>query len=146
MGRSAIVIPDIRQEQAWDCGPTAVRAVLSAFRRKPVDVPCSPQDGTDPRTIEHVLRSAGLFVLAGEMSLADLAHQTRNGRPVLCPVRLSDCGHWVVVTSVGRRDVLYHDPTHGPSALPKYEFHDAWRDFDRLPAVWDRWGIAVRES
>lgn len=140
-----LLIPDVRQATGYDCGPACVGAVLALFGRPPPAVPHTPQDGCDPRTVEHVLRSAGLQVVAGEMDAADLTHHTRHGRPVMTPVQLHGGGHWVVVAGIVNGYVWFHDPAAGPQSMRLGQFLTQWRDADRLPAVWDSWGVAVWE-
>lgn len=141
-----LIPPDVRQVEDHDCGPACLRSVLQLFGRPDSrPIPHTPQDGCDPRTVEHVLRQHGLQVIAGEMSIADLAHHTRAYRPVMCPIQLHGSGHWVIVAGVVNGHVWFHDPLAGMSSLRLGQFLSNWHDTDRLPAIWDSWGVAVWE-
>lgn len=139
-----LAIPDVRQRDCYDCGDAAVQA---AARFHGIADPVGPRlanavQGTDPATVEAVCRRLGLSVLSGVMTVADLAHFTRTGRPVLCPVAALG-GHWVVVRGVGRGRVYCHCPTAGPVSSRTAEWVAGWRDTSRSGHDYDRWGIAV---
>lgn len=138
-------VEELQQKSGYDCGPTCIRAILRYYS---VDVPvgsilCTPQDGTDPRTAEAMFRSLGFGVQSGEMTLADLAHHVGQRRPVMCPIQMHGEGHWVVVVSVADGSVGYLDPLTGFESMSADEWDECWIDHDRLPAVWDRWGLVA---
>jgi ABC-type bacteriocin/lantibiotic exporter with double-glycine peptidase domain len=143
-----IALPDIRQRESWDCGPAAVRSALTALGYRPPDLMAtvlgtSPSDGTDPRAVESYLRREGLAVISGEMTLADLTHFTKTGRPVLCLVTKAGCGHWVTVAGRSRGRVHFQDPDTGPSRLSDAAFLAEWIDHDRLGVTYRQFGLAV---
>lgn len=100
-------------------------------------------DGTDPRAVESYLRRMGLTVLAGEMTINDLAHFGRTGRPVLCLVQDDGVGHYVVSAGTRRGRVYFQDPLAGPRSLSRLGFDLAWWDYDRLGPAYRRYGLAV---
>jgi hypothetical protein len=103
------------------------------------EIPATPIDGTDPRTIESFCRSIGLRVVSGEMSVDDLKHFTAHDRPVIAVLS----GHYVVVCGVKRGVVIYHDPAHGLASSSSKAFVERWRDMDRLGAVYNQFGVCV---
>jgi ABC-type bacteriocin/lantibiotic exporter with double-glycine peptidase domain len=140
-----IELPDIRQKDGWSCGPTAAAIVLTHLEVPvPKSIPIgSPVDGTDPLALVSFFRQAGLAVQAGEMTLDDLAHHTKLGRPVICLMRDDGDGHYVVVAGVERRRrVLYQCPAYGPKAEPVGRFGKRWWDQGR-DCRYEKWGVAV---
>ena len=140
-----LMIPDVRQTTDYDCGAAAVDAVAEFHGQRRRSLSgikhiANPVQGMAPETVEAVLRSIGLTVLSGVMTVADLRHLTRTGRPVLCPVATGG-GHWVVVRGVTRCRVHYHCPTHGPSSLPILSWESQWHGETRHGHGFERWGI-----
>lgn len=139
-------IPDIRQAEDYDCGSAALDAVARFHglrKRGPVRL-ANPVQGMSPDTVEAVLRSLGLRVLSGTMTLPDLQSLTRSGRPVLCPVTTQGGGgHWVVVRGVARRTVYTHCPLFGRLSVRAADWLAGWRDATRAGHEFDRWGIAT---
>lgn len=137
-----LTIPAILQATDYDCGAAALDAVAEFWglrKRGPVRL-ANPIQGMAPDAVEAVLRSLGLSVLSGTMTVGDLRHLTATGRPVLCPVALAG-GHWVVVRGVARGSVHFHCPTTGPSKMREAEWLVDWRDNSRSGHWFDRWGI-----
>lgn len=135
-------LPDRRQSADYDCGAAAVAAACLFLGRRPPARLANPVQGMAPDTVEAALRLAGLPVLSGTMTVDDLRHLTRAGRPVLCPVSLHG-GHWVAVRGVERGRVHFHCPLDGRLALPAAEWVAAWRDTSRAGHEFDRFGIAA---
>lgn len=139
-----LTIPDIRQREDYDCGAAALDAVASYWglrARGPAKL-ANAVHGMAPDTVEAVLRALGLSVLSGEMTVADLRHLTREGRPVLCPVAVRG-GHWVVVRGVERGRVHVHCPIEGPAAWRLADWEAGWADSTR-GREFVRWGICPR--
>lgn len=142
-----LTLPDLRQRDGFSCGPTSAAIVLQHLgRTSPRSFPsCSPVDGTDPLALVPVFRRAGLAVQSGEMSIADLRHHTRQGRPVVCLVQMDGSyGHYVVVGGVWRRRVYYQCPTRGPWSESATVFASRWWDMGR-DVKYYHFGIAVGE-
>ena len=153
-GARLLDLPDVRQAEAWDCGPAATLAVLRYFERGPDDLPAlvdalgtTPEAGTKPGAIASYLGSQGLTVTT-RLGL-DLEHLHRfymAGQPVLCPCRPTaeaNNGHWVVVIGLGLGQVFLHDPMTGRRMLPEADWLAQWRDTDADGRVYERYGIAV---
>lgn len=135
-------IPDIRQREDWDCGAAAVEAVLRyhrVWRARDRDL-TNPVQGMDPGTVAAVLRSNGMTLLDGTMTVEDLRHLTRTNRPVLCPVNLYG-GHWVVCRGVEYGGVHFHCPTQGRLRLPVSRWVEEWTSSSESGHAFDRWGI-----
>lgn len=142
-----LAIEDVRQRDDFGCGRAALDAVFRFWgRRLPRDHAAltNPEQGTHPDTVRAVLRAADFLVLDGSMSVADLTHLTRAGRPVLTLLAQGGgpAGHWVVVRGVGRRRVHYHCPSNGRCSLPLASWESWWDDRDREEVGYWRWGIA----
>lgn len=139
-----IDLPDVRQRKDFDCGHAAVACVADLFGvRRPPDL-SNGIDGTDPNTIEALLRRAGFNVCAGAMTVSDLKHFTNRGAPVVCPVSLPDVGgHWVVVAGVERLTVYYHCPDAGPRSMRAALWTPCWADETRAGRPYKTWGIAA---
>lgn len=142
-----IELPDWRQQQQWDCGPTAVRILLRSLRRRPsptamAHLAASPIDGTDPRAVEIALRAHDLRVTSGSATFDDLRHWTQN-RAVLCLIQCDGVGHWVAVARATHRRVSYQCPSEGPKLEKRADWMARWRDVDRLGAVYHQWSICA---
>lgn len=136
-------LPTILQRDDWSCGQTAARVVFQHFGLRGRGPQGTPQDGTDPRSVEAAFRLAGLRVQSGEMEPDDLRHHTRAGRPVVCLVTEADgVGHYVVVGGVKGRTVYYHCPVAGAKSELLTKFAARWHDSDRVAVRYERWGIA----
>jgi len=140
-----IGLPDWRQQQQWDCGPTAVRILLRSLRRRPVPtamahLAASPIDGTDPRAVEIALRAHDLRVMSGSATWDDLRHMTQN-RAVICLIQCDGVGHWVVAGRVTHRRISYQCPSAGPVCESRADWMARWRDVDRLGATYHQWAI-----
>lgn len=139
-----LTLADVRQKSDHDCG-TACLDVVCRFwgvrERGPVKL-ANPISGMAPDVIESVLRSLGFQLVTGTMSVDDLRHFTRAGRPVLCPVGIEG-GHWVVVAGVVRNRVHFHDPLTGAASLPAASWVTVWRDATRNGHEFRQWGIAA---
>lgn len=138
-----ITIPDIRQSGEHNCGEVIVTCAFRLFG-VPYDAPrlATEADGMHPSTIEGVLRNAGLHVQSGTMTLADLAHHTRLGRLVCCPINIYG-GHWVGVAGTTSARVRFHCPVKGDVGLTRAQWLRVWKDSTRAGHAFDSWGIAT---
>ena len=142
-----ITLSDIRQKTDYDCGIVAVEVLLKALNMRltadrSLALSTSPIDGTDPRSIEALLRKLHLHVISGEMLWDDLVYFTQT-RPVICLVTFDSIGHWVVASGLKDRRMHYHDPSLGAQSLGKRKWLEVWKDVDRLGAVYRQWGITA---
>lgn len=146
-----IPLPDVRQREAWDCGPAAVAAVVRHFGRSPDSLDAlaaamgtTPERGTTPAAVAAQLSRAGLTVTSRSgMTADDLARFFAAGQPVLCPVRP---GHWVAVAGVGLGMVFFQDPAAGPRMLPLADWAAGWSDADADGNAYEAFGIAAGEG
>jgi len=141
-------LPDIRQQNNHDCGLAACRIVARLFRRRwtselTARLGTSPMDGTDPRAIESTLRHIGWGVIAGEMTIDDLRHHATLERPTICLITRAGVGHYVVVGGIDCGRIHVQCPADGPLTTSRAKFLAAWRDVDRLGAVYHQFGLAI---
>ena len=141
-------LPDIRQQNNHDCGLAACRIVARLFRRRwtpelTARLGTSPMDGTDPRAIESTLRHIGWGVISGEMTIDDLRHHATLERPTICLITRAGVGHYVVVGGIDCGRIQVQCPADGPIITSRAKFLAAWRDVDRLGAVYHQFGLAV---
>ena len=128
-----------------DCGEAAVRTVLRYWKVRGADAVrfATPQDGSDPRTLEAAMRLAGLHVLSGEMTADDLRHFCNAGKPVVALIQAHGAGHYVCTRGISRGWVYYYDPAAGEAKSRVADFAAAWHDADRLNAVFRSWGVVA---
>lgn len=139
-----IPLPDRRQQDAHSCGPTVYRIVCEALGVKAPGPKADPMDGLHPAYLSAQLQKvAKLPTVVGTLTVDDLKHFTRAGRPVVCLVRLGNSGHYVVVAGVERGKVVYQCPATGPGRQPVDEFVARWHDTDGRGHAYERWGLAV---
>lgn len=137
-----MTLPDCRQTSDFDCGRAAVEVVLSFYQLPDrVLVRPDPVNGMSPDVVEAVLRSCGLSVLSGTLTVPDLAHLTATGRPVLCLTQLDGVGHWVVAAGVTSRRVVYHCPARGKSSRTLRQWSRLWWDTARNGVRLDAYGV-----
>jgi len=141
-----IELSDIRQKGNHDCGHAAVRCVVAYFGCRYPNLmsrlATTGMDGTDPRSIEGFLRQEGFLVQSGHMTITDLRHHTKLGRPVIVLVSWHG-GHYIVVSGVRRGYVYFQDPAEGPGRLDLGQFLQAWASFDRFGTIYNNFGIAA---
>jgi ABC-type bacteriocin/lantibiotic exporter with double-glycine peptidase domain len=129
-------VPDVRQRQSHDCGPAVVKSIERFHGRRNIPLrlyvaalSSSPTDGTDPRTMERLLRQYGYEVISGEMAVRDLKHFTGKGWPV-------------IVCGIARGKVHIQDPFDGPRPIKVNDFERQWKDHDRIE-TFKQWGIVA---
>jgi ABC-type bacteriocin/lantibiotic exporter with double-glycine peptidase domain len=141
-----LTLADIRQKESYDCGLAAVRCIVAYFGCRYANLAerlaTNGMDGTDPRSIEGFLRQEGFMVQSGSMTIDDLKHHIKLGRPVLVLVSWKG-GHYIVVSGVSRGYVYYQDPNEGPGRAKIAEFENDWEVFDRFGTNYEHFGIAV---
>ena len=134
-----IELPDTRQMKGHDCGHTVV---LIVCKHAGVDPPADLSNchqGLSPDTVEALDRAAGLNVLAGNMTVDDLAFLTKD-RLVQCPIKP---GHWVVVRGVARRRIHVQDPFEGPLIHSLAWWNEHWGDTTKSGQFFSQWGICA---
>lgn len=143
-----LAVPVLLQKDSHSCGVVAADMIVRYFNRRfdsSLRSNASPFDGTDPRTLEHLLRRHGLKVMAGEGSLSELKYTLRRFRPVACLVTLNGIGHWVVVFGTSRSRIHLNCPIEGQTSLETQEFLKKWIDHDGKGGHWERWMVTAFE-
>lgn len=143
------IVPGRLQKHDWDCGPAAAGTALEMLGYEAVNatklvasLPCGDR-GTCPSTMEAWLRTIGCKTQSGEMTIADLGHHTRQGRPVLALIQSGGEGHWVAVRAGSARKISYYCPTWGPSEASARAFQKVWWDWDRRGNSYPGFGLAL---
>lgn len=143
-----LAVPVVMQKSSHDCGAACAAMIMRFWgvRKKAEDIirelNCSVFDGTDPRSIEAYFRGQCFSVASGSMTLADLKHHVKQGRPVI--VSSSDYGgHWVVVKGLKSRQVFFNDPATGEGSIFDSDFDSRWTTKDRFGTEYDHFGIAI---
>jgi hypothetical protein len=111
-------VPDVRQQNHWECGAAASMAVGRYFGTGPTSLDAwatalgtTEAKSTSPAAIVAYMASLGLQVQGREnMTVQDLAASVSAGRPVICPVQdytgersskaLWNYGHYLTVIGV----------------------------------------------
>jgi ABC-type bacteriocin/lantibiotic exporter with double-glycine peptidase domain len=119
--------PNLRQTFEYDCGPTALQAVLAYYGIKIREellikyAKTSKKDGTRRRGMINVLKKAGLKHIAQKMTVVDLRKFIDKKVPVLVLLQawslkkkdysnsFSD-GHWVVAIGYEKDRIIFEDP------------------------------------
>lgn len=144
-------LPFYRQQEDFDCGPTALKMVLAYFgTRVPVRRLCrsmrtTAKTGTTRRAMLAEARRRGLRASARSgLGVADLRRAGSSGYPVivnyLMPV--DEVNHYAVVAGFRGRDIVLWDPDRGSRFhLPIREFNRRWQG---LHGGWHAgWGMIV---
>ena len=141
-----LTLPDERQKEAYDCGEAAVKCVLKYYQVSSSIKFATSVDGSDPRQLEAAFRLAGLNVLAGEMTIADLRHFIKCRIPVICLIWYENgiSSHYVVVSGFSKNTVYYHDVSTGADCVGINKWKRMWTAMGRLGETFMQWGIAAR--
>ncbi len=155
-GAVLLDVPDLRQQDDYDCGPAAVQAVCAFLGVGPAEraayvagLGTSPAGGTTPAAILAFLaRLDTVTTSAAGLEVEDLARFFAEGHPVLCPIQEEQAsgtrsGHWVVVIGTGLGQVMIHDPIEGRRMLSEEDWLARWHDTDVQGNAYLQYGIAV---
>jgi len=144
------VLPDIRQTRDWDCATACLQCLAKYHygRSRAVLDLSHPINGTDPATIEAVIRAdKGWQVRSGESFTSDLQHYADSLRPSICLMTFPGDAdsHYVVVGGVFRGRVHFQCPATGPQSLLAAEFEAAWHGLGRH-AAFRHWSLTAWPS
>lgn len=140
-------LPDIRQKDAHDCATAAWRCVYRYHygRNKSVLDLSHPINGTDPATIEAVIRSDKRWnVKSGESFVSDLAHYAATERPAICLMTFPGASdsHYITVAGVWRGRIYFQCPDIGPQSMLAGEFEAAWHGLGRY-SHFKQWALCA---
>lgn len=174
MPRGLLELPDVPQEEAYDCGAASAMSVGRYFHVGPESLAewrkllgTNPEDGTPPDAIARVLRDLGLSVeMRQGMTLDDLKQAWKEGAPVITPIQDygpdagpddMDDGHWVVVCAVIPGYVVAQDSmatielegansdaAKGKVLIEEGRFMEVWHDQSGSGEKFIRFGLVVR--
>jgi len=149
-GSTLLPLPDIRQQESYDCGTAALQSVASHFGLESTLE--ADEQGTTPQQILGELTRIGLASVAKSgLTVPDLARFFNAGIPVLCPIQVGEpeetnSGHWVVVVGVGLGQVFVQDPSSGVRMIAESDWLARWFDLDRDGNRFESYGIAVSDD
>ncbi len=162
-------LPDIRQDESFDCGMAALASVASylgvlilvsepmkAVRTGPTSFTrsefltllCTDEQGTGPEHIAVVAQALGLEVEEREgLTVEDLEAAVYEGNPVICCVQYQGegwaDGHWMVVVGVSPTSVYVQDPTDGLKRIGRRLWERRWRDRSAEGKEYIRYGLVL---
>lgn len=154
-GAKLLEVPDVRQQEGYDCGAAALAAVLQYWELDATpaglaaELGTTPAGGTTPAAIAAALASRGLVSTVGTgLEVPDLARFFAADQPVLCPIQADQkggptSGHWVTVVGTGLGQVFALDPIAGLRLWSEEDWLERWHDSDAAGTSWERLGIAV---
>jgi hypothetical protein len=140
-------VPELRQQEELDCGPTAVAMVLDFWGRPATigdvraDSGAQPDDGVQAGTLRDVVRERGLFAFLFEGTVDDLERELGAGRPVVVGLakRYSNgvYAHYEVVAGLHRARglVVTVDPGRGWTVNTLDGFLREWEPTHNLTLV-----------
>ena len=138
-------LPNVIQSTSTSCGDAAVACLLKYLNINASVHMSSTIDGVGPRTIEGKLRTLGLVVVSGSMTVDDIRHYCNHGRPVILLVRWDEDepenSHYIVSRGVSRGRVYYHDVADGRDSITIPEFERQWHAIGELGEKYIHWGI-----
>lgn len=148
-----LALPGVRQVTNFSCGAAALASVLRYLGKDVCECKVmslagtNDDDGTSPSGIIKAADRLGVEAIRKDRaSLEDVCEAVRAGRPVMVslqawaeggrpPGRLGyfgkwEDGHWVVVTAVSTRRLVFMDPSlpNARATLSHSEFLRRWHD------------------
>lgn len=156
-------VPLIQQVTDYDCGATAVQAVLRYYGVKATTAELihrmgtNAEHGTAPYRIVRCLWDFGFSLRAGRMDIPEVEAWLDNGVPVILDlqawaddptvnytVSLTE-GHYVVAMGYDDQFVYFSDPAVGEMVkLTRAELEARWHDTTH-GVLYDHFGIAVSD-
>jgi phage portal protein BeeE len=157
-------VPNIAQNEAYDCGAAAARAVAEHYEMVHewtsqdfvMALNTSDEAGTEPRHIVDLFKHNGCDVQYGKhWTLGRLFDSLRRGVPVVCCIQgltfgddddraKQQNGHWVVVDGAADNRIFYMDPSTGAHEQADWQtWKDNWKDRGVDGTPYERYGIAV---
>jgi len=161
MKAKILKFPRLRQSYEWDCGASAIQAVLAYYNfdvREEVIIKLAKTDqqGTLPAGLKKVAKAYKLKFTAGRMDLKDIKKYLDRRTPVILLLQAwakkekiiwenswRD-GHYVVAIGYDFRKIYFADPYNfRPTFLNYEELDKRWHDIDRHGKKYFNWGMAV---
>jgi ABC-type bacteriocin/lantibiotic exporter with double-glycine peptidase domain len=140
--------PELRQVYSYDCGATALQAVLIYYgfdvrEDKLMELAKTNKDGSSPENILKVFKHFKLKAkLIRRMSLAELKRYLDQGRPVIIALQAWSGqkkdyaqswidGHYVVAIGYDHQKIYFEDPSSvNRTYLSHQELLTRWHDCD----------------
>jgi len=146
-----LLIPEVIQTSAMDCGPAALKALFGGFDQylsygRLREACQTDVDGTSIDTLEEVARRLGLDVEQRMMPRDLVLSESAACVPAIIVTRLPDgATHFVVVWRAQGALVQVMDPAGGRIWLPRERFLDSLYIHEQpVPrAAWDEWCLSA---
>ncbi len=153
--------PERRQTYSYDCGATAIEAVLNYYGinvRENMVMKIAKTDKTGT-TIKHIIKVAEQFKLKADsrqMTIPELKSYIDKKIPIIVPMQawttkkipdrknIRKSGHYVVVIGYDSKKLYFEDPAVCYRTYLTYkEFLERWHDEDYRHKRYEQHGIAV---
>lgn len=152
--------PDLMQIYLYDCGATAIQAMLAYYginiRESQIlkDLKATPRYGTSSTNVVNILNKQGLKCDIKNMTVADLINYIDKDIPVIILIQAWDGthkkydedynnGHWVVMIGYDHDKIIFEDPfTFQYSYLTRAELETRWHGQENGQKI-KNYGIAV---
>jgi ABC-type bacteriocin/lantibiotic exporter with double-glycine peptidase domain len=162
-----IDFPIFRQVYSWDCGASALQAILAFYgidEREEVimnHLETNEETGTTVNSLKNVARNVYNLkcVSKTNMTIQDVKKHIDNDHPIIMLIQAWpedpktdlkvgwDEGHFVICIGYVRDKMIFEDPSSiTRTYIEINEFLDRWRDFDIDPTtgkrkLYRRWGL-----
>ncbi len=156
--------PSLRQTFEYDCGPTALQAVLLYYgtgvrKDEIIDLVGTDHQGTPPYKMVRTLKKLGLKCKYGKMTIRELEKFLDKKIPVILLIqawpyvdeKITDWGnewrhgHYVIAIGHNKKYICFEDPfSFYRSNVTKEELLKRWHDIDsRTKKKYMNFGIAI---
>lgn len=142
----------VAQTDDSSCGAACAMAVGQRFSRGPETLAGwrealeTNDKGTKPGKILDFFGKLGLIAEGrSDMTLESLREALSAGCSVVCPIS-DDGGHYVVVSEVNDKSVIYNDPARGRIESPLAMWSESWHDDDSDGIHYPQYGIIVQPT
>lgn len=165
IGSIKVNVPPETQEDDFDCGPTALEAILKHYGENishdeiVKETDADPENGTPPQNLANVAKEHGLEAIAmHNMSIQNLKDQLDMHHPVILAIQawgnnMSDyaqleSGHYVVAIGYDDKNIYFQDPSLRGSRghIPIDELERRWIDIDGDGNRYDHFGLVIYRS
>lgn len=158
-----IPLPLRKQTSNYDCGPAALKSILSYFKVGPrsynqfvKECGTTERDGTDPKNLIKVAKSYGLKTKEyHNMSIDQLEKLIDENKPVIVDIQAwgeekqiknLSSGHYAIAVGYDNKKIYFQDPFYQAKnrrSMDKKEFVKRWKDKKTNGEILKQYGIAI---